>query len=621
MTISPDTRRRVVGIAAHVGAALVLTFYFAQHATLAPNQSDGSLLMTYIEDFAGGKVPFRDVFDAYGLLNWPVPIVFYQLAGGAEWGIRVWMIVLKLGMVWLAFLVARRFGGVFYGALAAALLSVLVGQAWQSLQTPYAFLQVVPWVFGAWYLLLFRPLRSLEATLFVAGALTTGAIWTKLNAGLFLFAGGLFHCLYWLPASTAVAPRPVSAKRLAAFRIARVAGVVVFALVFYGFVRRYFNEWYFAYLGVPMLLGLGYTVHALVTERLEATPAAHHVRATLLYASAVLVLSAALLVAWCGWPGVLVYLGELRGLLSSIDYAQPFDRFGEPGLYRGLNERYWLQLPWLPTLAFGAWLWLARAGRGAAALGEAWAEGRSRTLGLFLFGTLACFTIYSRADETHVFQAMILVVPVLFAMLAQVEALAWGASRRRNAVRAGLVVAFAAWASSLVVRPSLAALRIDAGDWTSPKLKHLKFRPLDNPYVRNFSPDITDNEWDAVTDEAARYIDSITPDGAEVLILDPNRLLTFASNTAPYGGRYHYYFYLVSVGILDRKGFDANVPRHVVRHLFVDPPQVLISSLGRVAMLEEFPEFANLRDFAYVRTRNFRHILVYERRDRLKAPP
>ena len=93
-----------------------------------------------------------------------------------------------------------------------------------------------------------------------------------------------------------------------------------------------------------------------------------------------------------------------------------------------------------------------------------------------------------------------------------------------------------------------------------------------------------------------------------------NRLLYFNSDTVPIGGRYHFFFYLASVGLLDRAGFDRLVPRDAVYDLAQRPPRVIVSSIGFVPLAETFPEFAWLRDSWYVQTRHFRHILVYELR-------
>jgi hypothetical protein len=99
-----------------------------------------------------------------------------------------------------------------------------------------------------------------------------------------------------------------------------------------------------------------------------------------------------------------------------------------------------------------------------------------------------------------------------------------------------------------------------------------------------------------------------------MLLLTANRLLYFNSDTAPVGGRYDFFFYLASVGLLDRAGIDQMIPQGLVRDVFSNPPRIIVSSIGHVPLAEVFPEFEYLRDHYYVQTRHFRHILIYELR-------
>jgi hypothetical protein len=132
--------------------------------------------------------------------------------------------------------------------------------------------------------------------------------------------------------------------------------------------------------------------------------------------------------------------------------------------------------------------------------------------------------------------------------------------------------------------------------------------------VREFTPDITDHEWDIIEDDAAAYVKSISLPDEDVLLLTANRLFYLNSDTRPIGGRYHFYFYLASVGLLDRQGFDRLVPREVVEDILRRPPRVIASAYGYVPLALVFPEFAELRDTSYQRTGEFRHIWIYELR-------
>src|SRR5262249_39130307 len=150
------------------------------------------------------------------LLNWIFPVAFYEAFGEKVWGVRMWMIVLKLITLFAAYVLVSRLTlvrakndqpgdsatwvpGRFYAAMAAIFTTVLIGAPWQSLQTAYAFNNVMPLVIGAWYFILCAPLESPRKNVYVAGALTAAAIWTKLNTGMYLFAGGLFAYFFWIP--------------------------------------------------------------------------------------------------------------------------------------------------------------------------------------------------------------------------------------------------------------------------------------------------------------------------------------------------------------------------------------------------------------------------------------
>jgi hypothetical protein len=257
----PRRRSRALAAVAHGLALLLVAFYLVQNARLATNHTDGGLILTYIDDIANGLFPHWDFIDAYGPLNWPVPVLFYKLAGHQEWGVRVWMLLLKLIIVALTYVFVRRLAGTLYAVLAALCMTLLYGQAWQSLQTAYGFNNVVPYVLGSWYFLLCRPLKRPGANFIVAGLLTGVAICVKVNSGMLTLLGGLFYCFYWLPAPPSSEPAPWDKRWQSAFRDARTLGLVAYALFFYLYVRQHLHAWYFVYLLGPLWLGLLWTGH------------------------------------------------------------------------------------------------------------------------------------------------------------------------------------------------------------------------------------------------------------------------------------------------------------------------------------------------------------------------
>lgn len=627
-----------------VGAALgtvVVTLYFFQSATLGPNHTDEGLILQYIDDMARGRLPFYDFVDAYGLMNWVFPVTFYKAFGDRVWGVRVWMVLLKVLTVVTAYLLVRRLTaepvptaspgdpaadgaatpaprspgerpGILYAALSCVWVTVLLGAKWQSLQTAYAFLTVMPLVLGTWHVLVVGPLGTERRNALFAGVLTTITMWTKLNTGMFLLAGGLFFYFYF--PRTLATPAPTEAeeaRRALLLRHARNLGLIAYGMLFGAFMRQYFSFWFFVYLLIPLVLALGFASY--VGSRLEQEQAP---RTSLAPFFTYLATSVGLsLLVLFGYYGARAgeYAAELAGILSSIKYTAPFPRLGMKGPYVGLNEFFWLQIPWAVTLTFAAWTALEPHGR--ALVGRDWATRRAAVGGLFLLLSLHTFCIYARADETHIYQALVVAVPVLFVLVGQLDGFLGKRSRGGQRVLRVTATAFALWYShSLFVVPEASAFALDRGEWQNPKLAHIQYRGRGGRYVREFTPDISDREWDIIEDDAAAYVKSISLPDEDALLLTANRLFYLNSDTRPIGGRWHFYFYLASVGLLDRRGFNGLVPPEVIKDIIARPPRVIASAYGYVPLALVFPELARLRDEHYERTREFRHIWIYELR-------
>src|ERR1041385_2966494 len=100
--------KRFVHWAAYALVGACAAFYFFQFSTLSPNHTDEGLILQYIDDIAHGEWPFYDFIDAYGLLNWIFPVTFYEAFGETVWGVRMWMIVLKLVTLLSAYVLVSR---------------------------------------------------------------------------------------------------------------------------------------------------------------------------------------------------------------------------------------------------------------------------------------------------------------------------------------------------------------------------------------------------------------------------------------------------------------------------------------------------------------------------------
>ncbi|HVW23805.1 MAG TPA: hypothetical protein VHC69_00450 [Polyangiaceae bacterium] len=625
------TGRKLVSFAAYAAAAVLAALYFFQSSTLGPNHTDEGLILQCIEAMAHGKRPFFDFADAYGLFNWVFPVLFYKAFGDRVWGVRMWMVLLKVITVAVAYVLVRgllddrattepraRRRGKVYGALTYVGVVVLLGEQWQSLQTAYAFITVMPLTLGGWYLLLCRPFKKLEYNVIGAGVITAAAIWTKLNTGMYLLSGGLFAYFYWIPVElperyqrgSALLTRP-AARRW--FGLARTAGLGAYGFLFCFSIRQHYNVWFFLYLVVPLFIALTWTATTVRTEEDTATPLVAYFAPFRLYFGVTVALSLAILFGYYG-KYALPYVSELSKLLSLIHYTAPFPELGKPGGYKGLNDYYWLELPWLFTAVFSIWIALGRR-LGARAYGAEWPRRRGQASALFMLMTLHTFVMYARSDETHIYQALVLVVPALFIVIGQIDAFLGAVSVTAPfPLRLALSGFGFFYVLSLLVLPTKDTFRIGRGDFHNPKLEHLRYRREHSPYVRDLSMDIWDHEWDMVEDETAAYIQNMSLPHEEILLLTADRLVYFNSDTEPVGGRYDFFFYLASVGLLDRAGIDQLVPAALIRDILMRPPRIIVSSMGRVPLAEVFPEFVELRERMYKQTHHFRHILIYELR-------
>lgn len=621
--MSPTLDRSIAGKVATTLAAALAAAYFFQSSTLAPNRTDEGLLLGYVDDMAHGVRPFHDFVDVYGFLNWIFPVAFYEAFGEQVWGVRVWMLVLKLVTLGIAYALMRSLahvpgepdgwmsGGRFYAALGALWTVTLLGAQWQLLQTPYPFLTVMPLVLGAWCAIVLAPFRSTGWNVLAAAMLTACTVWTKLNTGLYLLAGGLLAYLFWIDLSRAPAGSSgIGGGRL--LPLARRATLVAAGVLPLFAIRQHFTLWYFLYLAVPLIWSLGWALRATAGRGEAAPEASGQLRTCATYLLATSVLSTLLLLAYSG-RHALDHVRQIFAIVSWLNYAVPFPPLGAPGGYVGFNEYYWLELPWAVTAAFAVWTLLGNR-FGPKAFGAGWTHRRAQVSALFLLLVAHSFVMYSRHDESHIYQVVVLAVPVLFVVLAQIEAFV---STNRPALRGALRVALGSvcvwYASSLTVVPRASSFSVGKGDWHSPKLEHLRYRDAESRYVRYPSPlPVSDRECDRAEDDAAEYVGSLARPG-EALVLTSDRLIHLTSGTRPVGGRYHFLFYLTSTGLLDRAGFDALVPRQVVEDILADPPPVIVSSLESAPLQEVFPEFRLLRDTQYTQTRQYCSLVVYER--------
>ena len=602
----PDAR-----ILVRAAGLVACGLYLARFVTMPPNHSDGGLLLDYIRLMGEGQWPYWDFIDAYGPLNWALPVLAYRASGGQVWAIASVVALHKLVSVVLCFELVRRLAGTLPAWIAGFWMTVLLGAPWQMLQTPYAMHPVLALELAVWLLLLAPPRVSgrlpgpSSARVAVAGALTGLAFWIKVNSGAFLLLAGLFYCFYWVPGRARPESERAPAPRILA--LGAWLGLLVYGGVFLAFVRRDLLSLFFPYLVLPLLLVLGVTALELWRAPASRSQALDRLRAWAIFVGGAAGVILGFFLLYFGVEGGIAYVREIAPILAGLDYDAPFPPLGKPGLYVGFTELYWPQLPWLATLGFLALCLARRAQRSA--------ESRRVWVGLFVLFTFQTFVIYSRADEAHLVQGVWPAVPVVAALFGilwnEWGRPLWGVVPAMGAVAVAL---------PLVVPPMGPHHRMEPGQWNSSHLRHLAFHPLSSPYIREFHPRLTNHDWDVAANQAARHIDRVTDDGAVILVTLRNELLHLNSNTRAFGGRHRFLFYLLNQGLISPETFEALIPQAVLRELVENPPPVIVNAYGPAPELfRAIPEVARIFATEYERTGTYAHILVYERKSRGSA--
>ena len=603
-----------------VVVGLSLTLYFGQYLTAPPNSIDGALLLGYLHSVAEGERLHFDFFDYYGPFVYSIVSAFYAAAGKAAIGVNVYILLLKVASVGVAYVFAQRLAGRFYGAIAAVLVTALLGQPLVLLQAPYAAHLCFPVMLVTWLLLLLPAEQKRSWHLPAAGALTAFLLWTKVTQGAFTLAGALFHLFYFDREPTGSAGQSFEQKRAPASRALEVAGLVAYAAVFRMFISEHYGALYFWYLTLPLGLVLAAAAHRIFAERHERPPLTTRVKRTALY---LLVTLAAWLAVWLAYFGPSEgtrYLAEQVRVLSRLNEARPFPAIGEPGTFGNFTRYYFPQLPWLVSLGFAAWLLLRtrpdRANKNP--------DAEASCAGAFALLTTNTFVIYARSDEAHLFVATVPASVVLCILVERLEQLALrdrsvrpqGGDRKRDRrgrliVRAGFAAICCIAALSLVSIPRLEQYALGTSDWGSPRLRHLRYHSPDSVIFGTRTPE---RQLDIGTDAAARQLDALTQPGEEVLVLGRNQLLNFASDTRPVGGRYRHLFYLLREGVLDRKTFTELVPRSVLERLYEDPPRIMVDEIENRELVSALPELRDvLLRAGYRRTGEWGIFRFYER--------
>jgi len=314
---------RGLRVAAGFVLVALLVIYLGQHWRLRPTDTDDGLLLEYIHQMSRGKLPFWDVVDLYGPFNWVFPVPIYVLSGHKVWAIHAWVLFLKVLSVLACYRTVKALSNGFYAALAALFLTVLLGQGWQPLQTPYASFTALPLAFGAWHLLLSQPFQRRWLNPLLAALCTTLVLWSKLNTGIYLFAGGLF-VLFCFSGAPDPEPESGNARLGVWYRRAQVAAALAYAAFFSNYLKQFFNVLYFLYLIVPLYLVLGYAARRAWVTPISSAAARQRLTLFGIYLGTVLGLSLLILLGYYGVQGSALYMHEMAGIVGTMRYHYDF---------------------------------------------------------------------------------------------------------------------------------------------------------------------------------------------------------------------------------------------------------------------------------------------------------
>jgi hypothetical protein len=307
------------------------------------------------------------------------------------------------------------------------------------------------------------------------------------------------------------------------------------------------------------------------------------------------------------------YLTFQAELLARLHYAASPPPFGVPGVFIGFNEHGWTRLPWLLTALYAAYAWQTRS-RAATP-----ADRAARTaFGLF---ALHQFVIFSRADEAHVYQALLLVPAAAGLGLHALSRALLQAGPARLAPWPGRIGAtlVCAFGLDLGSAPDLQAIA-QTGDWGGPRMRGINYRPAANPYVRPAITHMTERQEDAGVDQGARYMRAHLRPGDQVLSLNRNTLLEFAAGATPAGGRHAYLLYLLRNGFLARADFEALTPPGLMQRIRREPPVMLVSNVGGTELERAIPGLDLWMLHHYRLIGMFGPLLLYERKGEATPP-
>jgi hypothetical protein len=582
----------------------------------------------YVSRVVSGSFPYRDFLDIYGPLNWFPPAFFYRLFGEAWFGVRLFMVLVILGILVFVYEIVRHAGSRFYAIWSFLLCLVFLGTPLNIHMTPYAFMQLYPLILGTIFFLSVRRKKQRAGSLMAAGLLSGAALFFKISSGLFLFLAGLLLCFCHqgdMPVYGACSHEGARKSIISRCVIgSKWMALSLYFLVFTSYIFPHYEKQYFFHLTLPTLLAFG-LLAAMEQGRFSLLPnetylekEIYRIRHFALFLLAGLITAFLLYLLFLPSGISQAMIATLPDILKEAEYFMPFaPLFSMPDspVLAILVKGGWFMLSWAGSLLFGVILFVflinrEAGGGGTNLFATRQAQDLMRWVGIFLVAALSHYVIYPTPDTGHLIQSLILWILVMGMGLFLLEDFLRFSGRKKSLYRAAVVLVSIGWCAPLVTAmiPAAKAAFPRAGE----------IAPLsEGEYVLEMLQSIDDQEYHRHLAEIAAFIKKRLHPEDEIFTLSGEKQINLYAGRPLYGGRDAFLVYLVSHDRLSRKSFDRLALPQTVENLKTHPPRFIVNHdyNGGQATRAVFPEIDRLLSSRYKKVFTRKQIIVYERID------
>ncbi|MBX3025619.1 hypothetical protein KF840_12000 [bacterium] len=352
MAVAPHRRSAPRVLLRWGGPALLLVgaaAYFRLSLPFGLELADSGMILLPSRQVLDGAVPYRDFPHAYGPSLFYLNGVLLRLVGAELYGLRLAMLVVKLGTIAAVYLCARQVAAPAVALAAAALATVMWGAPWWLFHTPYAnHFALTLCLLGLWASLALPARLTLRCA--VAGLCFGLAASFKQTSGLFALMA-LAVSLLLAPGEGAGRPPAWLAGILG--RAIRWLTLAVAAVLAAAYLAPRSDAWTALVVGAPAAALLALAAHREWRGLLPVDDRAAGAAGVLATAAA----AAAPLFAYAGYFAAQGALGAfafdtLSGLPQRLEWFEPYFRPAWPA--------------WVAAAGVIAAVAAARRGRGAA---------------------------------------------------------------------------------------------------------------------------------------------------------------------------------------------------------------------------------------------------------------